>query len=262
MAVMNRQWCDFVSFDPRLPEDLQLLVIRVNRYDEYIAKLEEEVSIFLEEVDETVTTGEAHHIADTIESKLSDLATNVDVLVHIEPAEIDSEQYIKMNIYDQLQVLGRREKDIQSIHNIRVFSMDDGLELAADLDMTPDLTLQDAHSISDRVEKEIKRLVPRIRSVTLHMETSLVEEKAKDITEDSQDIVEGVQEIVLSSTQGAECSRIVVRKESEGLSLLVDCKVDGSIPLAASHDISDSIEKKIKETFPNITYVFIHLEPL
>lgn len=55
MAVMNRQWCDFVSFDPRLPEDLQLFVIRVDRDDEYIAKLEEEVSIFLEEVDETVT---------------------------------------------------------------------------------------------------------------------------------------------------------------------------------------------------------------
>jgi hypothetical protein len=55
MAVMNRQWCDFVSFDPRLPEDLQLFVIRVNRDDEYIAKLEEEVTAFLEEVELTVT---------------------------------------------------------------------------------------------------------------------------------------------------------------------------------------------------------------
>lgn len=54
MAVMNRQWCDFVSFDPRLPEDLQLFVIRVNRDDEYIAKLEEEVTAFLEEVELTV----------------------------------------------------------------------------------------------------------------------------------------------------------------------------------------------------------------
>lgn len=55
MAVMNRQWCDFVSFDPRLPEDLQLFVIRVDRDDEYIAKLEEEVTAFLEEVELTVT---------------------------------------------------------------------------------------------------------------------------------------------------------------------------------------------------------------
>jgi len=213
-------------------------------------------------VDETVTTGEAHHIADTIESKLSDLASNVDVVVHIEPAEIDSEQYIKMSIYDQLQVLGRREKDIQSIHNIRVFSMEEGLELAADLEMTPNLTLHDAHSISERIEKEIKRLVPKVKSVTLHMETSLVEGTAKDITNESQDIVHGVHEIVAKAAPGAECSNVIVRQEGEGLSLLIDCKVDGSIPLAASHDISDSIEKKIKDTFSNVITVFIHIEPL
>ena len=54
MSVTGRSWCDFVSFDPRLPEDLQLFVIRVDRDDEYIANLEEEVSIFLKEVEETV----------------------------------------------------------------------------------------------------------------------------------------------------------------------------------------------------------------
>jgi putative phage-type endonuclease len=54
MAVTGRKWVDFVSFDPRLPEDLQLFVVRVNWDDEYIAKLEEEVSIFLKEVEETV----------------------------------------------------------------------------------------------------------------------------------------------------------------------------------------------------------------
>jgi len=54
MAVTGRQYCDFVSFDPRLPEDLQLFVVRVNRDDEYIANLEEEVVAFLNEVEETV----------------------------------------------------------------------------------------------------------------------------------------------------------------------------------------------------------------
>jgi len=54
MAVTGRKWCDFVSFDPRLPEDLQLFIVRVERDDEYIANLEKEVSAFLQEVDETV----------------------------------------------------------------------------------------------------------------------------------------------------------------------------------------------------------------
>ncbi|MCK5264358.1 MAG: hypothetical protein KAR03_02025, partial [Candidatus Thorarchaeota archaeon] len=213
-------------------------------------------------VDETVTTSEAHHISEMIESSLSNLASNVDVVVHIEPAEVDSEQYIKMSIYEQLQVLGRREKDIHNIHNIRVFSMKDGIELAADLEMTPDLTLQEAHNISDRVEKEIKKLVPKVKSVTLHLETSLVEGTASDITEESQELVQGVYRIVADVTPGMNCSSVVVKKEKEGLSLLLECGVDGAIPLATSHDISDSIEKRIKESFPDVSYVFIHLEPL
>jgi len=213
-------------------------------------------------VDENVTTGEAHHIADSIESELSKLATNVDVVVHIEPAEIDSEQYDKMNIYDQLQVLGRREKDIQSVHKIRVFSMKDGLELAADLEMTPDLTLQDAHDISERVEKDIKKLIPKVKSVTLHMETSLVEGTASDITSESKELVQGVHRIIGEVASCTSCSSVVVRKERDGLSLLIECGIVGSMPLAASHEISDNIEKRIKESFPEVSKVFIHLEPL
>ena len=213
-------------------------------------------------VDETVTTGEAHHIADSIETELKDLASNVDVVVHIEPAKIDSDQYVKMNVYDQLQVLGRRAKDIRNIHNIRVFSMEGGLEIAADLEMTPDLTLTEAHEISDKIEKDIKESIPKIMSVTFHMETALVEGDATDITLQSQDIVDGVHSIVSEAAPSINCSSVVVRKEQGGISLLVECGVDGSIPLAASHDISDTIEKRIKETFSEIIYIFIHVEPI
>ena len=52
MACTGRPWCDFVSFDPRLPERLQLLVVRVPRDDDYIKMLEQEVTIFLQELDD------------------------------------------------------------------------------------------------------------------------------------------------------------------------------------------------------------------
>jgi len=53
MACTGRQWCDFVTFDPRLPEAMRLLVIRVNRDDVQIAALEKQVREFLAEVDAT-----------------------------------------------------------------------------------------------------------------------------------------------------------------------------------------------------------------
>jgi hypothetical protein len=52
--VLDRPWCDFISFDPRMPAHLQLYVHRVYRDDAYIANLEIEVVKFLEEVEENV----------------------------------------------------------------------------------------------------------------------------------------------------------------------------------------------------------------
>lgn len=53
MACTERQWCDFVSFDPRLGEALQLHVQRVHRDEDVIAELEREVEAFLTEVSAT-----------------------------------------------------------------------------------------------------------------------------------------------------------------------------------------------------------------
>jgi putative phage-type endonuclease len=52
MAVTGAKWCDFASYDPRLPEDLQLFVVRVDRDQEYIDSMEAEVKQFLDEVKE------------------------------------------------------------------------------------------------------------------------------------------------------------------------------------------------------------------
>lgn len=54
MACTGRQWCDFVSFDPRFPAHMQFFVERVKRDDEMIKMLEDEVAAFLNELRETV----------------------------------------------------------------------------------------------------------------------------------------------------------------------------------------------------------------
>ncbi len=54
MACAGREWCDFASFDPRLPAEMQLHVRRVERDSDLLAELEREVSAFLAEVAATV----------------------------------------------------------------------------------------------------------------------------------------------------------------------------------------------------------------
>jgi putative phage-type endonuclease len=54
MACTGRTWCDFVSFDPRLPSHLSLLVIRFDFDAARAGLITDEVIRFLSEVDETV----------------------------------------------------------------------------------------------------------------------------------------------------------------------------------------------------------------
>jgi predicted phage-related endonuclease len=51
MACSGRKFCDWVSYDPRLPPALQIHIERINRDDALIAELEREVIAFLSELD-------------------------------------------------------------------------------------------------------------------------------------------------------------------------------------------------------------------
>jgi putative phage-type endonuclease len=54
MACTDRQWCDWCSFDPRWPVEMQMFIYRLPRNAEMIAMLETEVKAFSAEVNEKV----------------------------------------------------------------------------------------------------------------------------------------------------------------------------------------------------------------
>jgi len=51
LACTQRRWCDFVSFDPRFPADIQFKRIRFTPSKEDIAEMEREAKTFLTELD-------------------------------------------------------------------------------------------------------------------------------------------------------------------------------------------------------------------
>lgn len=50
LACTGRKWCDFVSYDPRMPEHMRLFIKRVARDDKRINELETEIAGFLLEM--------------------------------------------------------------------------------------------------------------------------------------------------------------------------------------------------------------------
>jgi len=56
MACTGRNWCDFVSYDPRMPENMRMFVQRVDRNETYIEEITKEVNLFLSELDTKIST--------------------------------------------------------------------------------------------------------------------------------------------------------------------------------------------------------------
>ena len=53
-CVPNVKFCDFISYNPNFPPEMQLFVSRVEKDLQYILELEAEVEQFLKEVDEAI----------------------------------------------------------------------------------------------------------------------------------------------------------------------------------------------------------------
>jgi hypothetical protein len=56
MSCTGREWCDFVSYDPRLPEHLRLFVRRFARDNSFIGAMEREVRKFNKEIDDVLAS--------------------------------------------------------------------------------------------------------------------------------------------------------------------------------------------------------------
>lgn len=67
MECTGRKWCDFASYDPRMPEDMQLFVVRFMRDEDKIKELRDGVVKFLKEVDGVMVRLQEYRIKHTKE---------------------------------------------------------------------------------------------------------------------------------------------------------------------------------------------------
>jgi putative phage-type endonuclease len=64
LSCTDRQWCDYVSYDRRLPEPMRLSIVRVQRDDKLITEIEAAVRTFLAEVGDTVSALRRRYLAE------------------------------------------------------------------------------------------------------------------------------------------------------------------------------------------------------
>lgn len=160
-------------------------------------------------------------------------------------------------------------------HNIELFETADGkVALDYHLEFPPGVALEEAHSLSEKIEKHIREELPQIGPIAVHLEeqrSDLRLPRVEDIAASVGALSVGAQqrltEIAASATAAAQGVRglrdIHVYRDADGAmqKLVLTALVAPDLSLAQAHDIATQVEQALKVKFPELTRVVIHAEP-
>ncbi len=226
----------------------------------------------------TATFEHAHAVTEAVERAARDTIcasapqTDVDVVVHVEPAATDAETTAQGIHYLALE-LGLRA------HDVRVRILEDGpddtdLEADLHLEVAPDLDLRAAHDAATRLERAIYRAYPAVRRVTTHLEAPEADvERRRDVSAEQPALVMEVRQIADEVAGPGSCHEVHVYRvmnraaeqpptpEAPLYDLVLHCTFAGAAPIQEVHVHAEEIERALRAKLPPLGAVLIHTEP-
>ena len=201
-------------------------------------------------VSPSAAVGQGHAAADAVEAAVARALPNADVVVHVEPIEDAS-------VRERAHAAAIAVPNVREVHNIALVDVDGRTELSLHAKLPGDLSLEEAHSIAERLETSIRAAVPEIAGVQTHLEPLTESSAAREVRlGDEADI----RRIVVEAT-GAEPRRLRLLRTEGGLVAFLTLGLDGRSRLDEAHARASEIEEKIRRARPDIADVIVHTEP-
>ncbi|HXX05508.1 MAG TPA: cation diffusion facilitator family transporter [Candidatus Bathyarchaeia archaeon] len=195
---------------------------------------------------------QAHKISANVEKNIKDSIANSNVTVHFEPIWKDTPlDYVINNSASSV-------KGVAGIHNINYSTTDEGIFISLHVMVERNMSLEDAHKVSDEIEEKIKKSVDNVNHITIHLEPYV--SIPKSIPVEDLTIEEQVASIIKDYPSVKKIGRVITFQLQDIYKVDIDCSFAGDLTIEQVHDIVSEIEYKIKNQIKN-AIVTIHPEP-
>jgi len=196
--------------------------------------------------------GQGHAAADAVEDAVRSALPEADVVVHVEPAGEDAA------LRERINAAALTVPRVREMHNVRVVSVDGGIEVSLHLKLPRDLTLEEAHDVASRVERAIADAVPEVVSVQTHLEP--LTEPGAGRTAVADEDADRIRRIVRERT-GAEPREVRFLQTEDGLVAFLTLALAPESTLAQAHSLASEVEEDVRRDLPGLADVSVHTEP-
>ena len=196
---------------------------------------------------------EAHDVASQIENNITRLYGDSSVTVHIEPVGADRA------VDKQIEGLATAVEGVRGVHNLTSVYTKDKLYITLHALVDPQLPIEQAHDIAERIEANLTGQITDIENVTVHIEPFTSTLRREFVVEEA-DVRRIIRQIVEAHPNIRRARRVVTYVSEKRRYINVDCVFDKGISVEAMHDTVSHVEAEIKGKFKEAV-VTIHAEP-
>jgi cation diffusion facilitator family transporter len=194
--------------------------------------------------------GQGHAAADRVERAVQEALPETDVVVHVEPR-------IERELRERVHAAALGVPRVREVHNVRVVTVDGGVEVGLHIKLPGDLSLADAHDVASDVEAAISAALPNVVTVQTHLEP--LREAAAG--QRSAPLDEAAVPPIVRDVTGEPPREVRLVRTDEGLLVFVTLRVAADRTLAEAHALASEVEERIRERLPEIADVVVHTEP-
>ncbi len=209
-------------------------------------------------VPRTASLEQAHAWSDAIERRVAEIVP-ADVVVHAEPQAPSAE-----NLLESIRATSQRMG--HAIHDLSAHQQNGKLFVELHLEVDEGLTLREAHRQATELEEAILELPGHPAEVNIHIEPmgsniATTNTSASEMRELSRAIEDFVNTLPAEYDELVNCHDVHVRQVQHRILASCHCLMKGGLTITEVHDVTATLEDRVKERFPQVFRVTIHPEP-
>jgi cation diffusion facilitator family transporter len=197
----------------------------------------------------------AKSVADIVETEVHHLFPTADVVIHTTPQEPSSGDLVA-----KIRSVAHRRNFL--VHEVTAYEVGGRVNVYLDLEVDPGLRLAEAHDRATQLESAIKENLPEVHEVNVHLEPLLLAvETGNEARLDHLAVERKLEELARETAGVLDCHSVEAHQVGGNVVVRLHCTLEPHLPIAKVHDITETLEFKFRQAFPQISKINIHAEP-
>lgn len=206
-------------------------------------------------LDSSLRFEDVHRIASKVEREVRRVLPNARVTVQTDP-----HGHRREDVRSLVEEIAEAVPGSRGVHNVHIQRIGGRTCIDLHLEVGANMTVKQAHMISDQIERKLRAADPNISEITIHME-SASDLISRELEGGGTELKWYIEHAARRFPEVKTVRGIRIRRVGDRLHVVLRCDFDPSLSMKQAHETSTRLENAIKNAYPTVERIDIREEP-